>query len=211
VELLASILDPIVARHPSPLLLPQRLDSDHLLLLNPTLSPRGILSPATPSFDSALVPSHKDFILVAQIVAEQIIYGSTGRSYTTFSQCKYSFYADVPEADLATAFTGLALNHDTPAPVHAAQAAIQSLLHGSISCDLLKYVCVQDNVLDKNQMAKMQQQPPRKGSLPNAQSLDGTYLPGAYHQNFYRDSSLSHSNSQPVSLDSTPSRSRTSQ
>jgi hypothetical protein len=83
-ELLASILEPPVKRHLSPPFPPQRPEPDQLLLLNPTLSPSGMLSPTITSFDSTLSPTHKDFILVAQIVAEQIIYSSIGASRGPF-------------------------------------------------------------------------------------------------------------------------------
>jgi hypothetical protein len=73
-------LNPAVEHQSSPFLPPQRPELDQLLMLNPTLSPHGMLSPSIPISDSVLLPTHKEFILVAQIVAEQIIFGSSGMS-----------------------------------------------------------------------------------------------------------------------------------
>lgn len=53
-----------------------------MFMLNPTLTPNGDLPVAVASsapLDGPLSPTKKDFILIAQIIAEQIIFSSFGK------------------------------------------------------------------------------------------------------------------------------------
>jgi hypothetical protein len=50
-----------------------------MIMLNPTLTSAGAMTlAANLNTDGPLSPSHKDFILISQIIAEQIIFGSVG-------------------------------------------------------------------------------------------------------------------------------------
>jgi hypothetical protein len=50
-----------------------------MIMLNPTLTSASAMAlAANLNTDSPLSPSHKDFILISQIIAEQIIFGSSG-------------------------------------------------------------------------------------------------------------------------------------
>jgi hypothetical protein len=53
-----------------------------MLMLNPTLTSASIMSMAAASnanLEGPLSPAHKDFILISQIIAEQIVFGTFGK------------------------------------------------------------------------------------------------------------------------------------
>jgi hypothetical protein len=82
VELLDAILKPSSSRIPPSALIRQSNDSDAMLMLNPTLTSAGVTPAAVLSnanLDGPLSPTHKDFILISQIIAEQIIFGTFGK------------------------------------------------------------------------------------------------------------------------------------
>jgi len=72
-------MKPLVSRIPSSAMLQQSVDSDNLFIINPTLTSAGVLTEnPVANFDGPLLPTHKDFILISQMIAEQIIFGSFG-------------------------------------------------------------------------------------------------------------------------------------
>lgn len=77
--MLDAILKPPSSRIPPSALIHQSNDSDGMIVLNPTLTSAGAMTlAANLNTDGPLSPSHKDFILISQIIAEQIIFGSIG-------------------------------------------------------------------------------------------------------------------------------------
>jgi hypothetical protein len=79
IELLDAILKPPSSRIPPSALIRLSNDSDGMLMLNPTLTSAGAMTlAANANINGPLSPTHKDFILISQIIAEQIIFGSFG-------------------------------------------------------------------------------------------------------------------------------------
>lgn len=79
-DLLISLMNPAKRVHHSPLLRAFKPEPEQspMVQFNPSVMSPGMMSPPAFVAESALQPSHKDFISVAQIVAEQIVFGLMG-------------------------------------------------------------------------------------------------------------------------------------
>lgn len=175
IELLDAILKPSSSRIPPSALIRQPNDSDSMLMINPTLSADGdtpVAVASTAAFEGPLSPTHKDFILVAQIIAEQIIFSSLG-----MASCfpKILLLIDAPDYLPQPLTTEDEFHADTVpkksntiTPIHAVQTALKSFHSGLTECDLFKFLCISDH--EKPQGAKGQPQPQaKKVNLPGSE------------------------------------------
>jgi hypothetical protein len=87
---LDAILKPPPSRIPPSALIRQSSDSGGMLMLNPTLTSAGAMAVASNrSPDGPLSPTHKDFILIAQLIAEQVIHSSFGELLHIYEMTLY--------------------------------------------------------------------------------------------------------------------------
>ncbi|TID13244.1 hypothetical protein E6O75_ATG10317 [Venturia nashicola] len=156
IELLDAILKPQSSSIPPSALVRQPNESDGMFMLNPTMTPRddsSVTLASTAALDGPLSPTNKEFILVAQIIAEQIIFSSLGHSLQPTT-----------EDEVVTDAVATKLNPITS--TRAVQTALKSFHSGLTECDLLKFLCISDH--DRLQGAKGQPQPQAKKVNPQA-------------------------------------------
>ncbi|KAF2429289.1 hypothetical protein EJ08DRAFT_735059 [Tothia fuscella] len=163
IDLLSRILTPTPSQQRPLLVPPQKQEPEHLLMLNPTLSASSpgnafamIPSPITLPSDPALQITHKDFISVAQIVADQIIFGAIDLSSSSSS--------------LQIDLEGLALDDGGVSVVNEAQKALGSFMKDSTKCDLPAMLRIADAVGEKSGTVNSKNAPnlPRKPTNPSA-------------------------------------------
>ncbi|QDS72487.1 hypothetical protein FKW77_010008 [Venturia effusa] len=157
-ELLDAILKPLSSTIPPSALIGQPMGSDGISTLRPALTSdenMPIVVASRTVFDGPLSLANKDFILVAQIIAEQIIFSTFDHSPQPTVEDEFA----VETAAVKSVYT---------TPVRAAQTALSSFHSGLTECDLFKFLCISDH--DKPQGAKGQPQPqPKK---VNAQAAE---------------------------------------
>ncbi|KAE9971501.1 hypothetical protein BLS_004418 [Venturia inaequalis] len=151
IELLDAILNAPSSTIPPSALVRQPNESDGMFMLNPTDLPVTLAS--TTALDGPLSLSNKDFILVAQIIAEQLIFSSIDHSLQLTTEGQGMMDAlPVKSYSITTA--------------RAAQTALKSFHSGLTDCDFFKFLCLSDH--DRPQGAKGQPQPQAKKVSPQA-------------------------------------------
>ena len=158
---LSSILQP---RMPAPNARPSAHDLDSLngQALSPASPPERLVAhPMEPP--GPLNPTHKDFINVAQLVAEQLAMGSVNASAPL---------KDIPEA------SGQPQSEGEHVQLKSILASVQSCSNEISHCDLLKWLCVQEPIPERPNMPKGHPLAPQKKTvIPGLNTSEGAPVP----------------------------------